>query len=85
MKKITKPTHNFKASVEYFEEIEEAPISLVDREYSTQVELSEVINDMYDNPPDKRTKAYKQWKQDINKLITKYNTVAKFKCYNFVS
>lgn len=77
-----KKTQNSKASVEYFEEDE--IVSLVDREYSTQVELSDVIEGLIEKQPDKRTKAYKQWKTDLNKLITRYNTVAKFKCYNFV-
>ena len=54
------------------------------QEYDSLVELNEVIDGAIDYYPDKRTKQYKQWKDEINKLITQYNERVKFKCFNFV-
>jgi hypothetical protein len=37
------------------------------------VELQEVIGELEDNIPDKRTTDYKRWKERINVLMREYN------------
>lgn len=46
--------------------------------------IIEIIDYEYDNIPDKRTRVYKLWKKEFNKLITAYNEKVGFKCLNFI-
>ena len=45
-------------------------------------DLTEIIEQMFDNQPDKRKKKeYSEWKDTINKLIEECNKLCKFKMY----
>lgn len=54
------------------------------KEYEDLNVLALIIDSNYLHFPDKRTKAYKKWQGETNKLITQYNDRVKFKCFNFV-
>ena len=50
------------------------------------VPLQELIEERLDNPPkDKRSKDYKEWKQNTNKLMELYNKKVSFQAYQKLS
>lgn len=50
---------------------------------SSVLEISDTIELMLENKPDKRKKKeYQAWKDEVNKLIKEINQLAKFKMYN---
>lgn len=49
---------------------------------SSVLEISDTIEEMLENKPDKRKKKeYQEWKLEVNKLIEQINQLAKFKMY----
>lgn len=48
------------------------------------VDYQEIIESEINNCPDKRTKEYKIWKNEINALILRCNKLMGLKCYNFI-
>jgi hypothetical protein len=56
----------------------------IEQRTSTNVtQLTEWIEEMFNNIPDKRKKAvYLEWKNEINRLIEMVNKQAKLKLYN---
>jgi len=53
-------------------------------ELTTVTDYVNEIERMFDNKPDKRTKEYKNWKENINSLIEKLNKISKVKLYSKV-
>ena len=50
---------------------------------SSVLEISDTIEEMLENKPDKRKKKeYQEWKEEVNRLIKEINQLAKFKMYN---
>jgi ElaB/YqjD/DUF883 family membrane-anchored ribosome-binding protein len=50
---------------------------------SSVLEISDTIEEMLENKPDKRKKKeYQEWKDEVNRLIKEINQLAKFKMYN---
>ena len=44
----------------------------------------DMIEELHGNVPDKRTKDYKRWKDEINKLVNHANKLQGFKAYNLM-
>ena len=52
---------------------------------SSVLEISDAIEEMLENKPDKRKKKeYQEWKVTINKLIEEVNRASKIKMYSIV-
>lgn len=51
-------------------------------ELTTVTDYVNEIERMFENKPDKRTKEYKNWKENLNSLIEKLNKISKVKIYN---
>lgn len=48
------------------------------------IDYQEIIESEIANIPDKRTKDYKIWKEEINKMIVRCNKLMGLKCYNLI-
>lgn len=46
------------------------------------VECTDFIEEMLEKVPDKRTKEYRKWKEDLNKVIEHVNKISKTKIYS---
>lgn len=44
----------------------------------------DMIEELYENVPDKRKKEYKKWKDEINRVVDHANKIQNFKAYNKV-
>jgi uncharacterized protein YktA (UPF0223 family) len=53
-------------------------------ELTTVTDYVNEIERLFENQPDKRTKEYKNWKENINSLIEKVNKLSSIKLYNKV-
>lgn len=53
-------------------------------ELTTVTDYVNEIERLFENQPDKRTKEYRNWKENINSLIEKVNKLSSIKLYNKV-
>ena len=51
------------------------------QEFENCRQVQQVIDELEDNCPDRRTKEYNKWKEKINFLFESYNFFCKFTAY----
>lgn len=51
------------------------------KKFNNCVEVDDLIAELEEKCPDKRTKEYVIWKEKLNLLFQQYNTFVKFTCF----